>query len=208
MIEHLFPALAACKHNEQPIRYHPFDTYTHTLLTLHALQSLQPSYQAIIAMLYHDVGKPEQYAFIAAQKEKNEEVIDMTGYVHHSTSGVQLASKDLKKIGFSTKECEEITRYIKRHHRPGEILQSNPVNQTKKIRKLLSEGGLDRSLQLIDIAIADRYGQYNPLQAPAVQDLHIMKEQLEALHAAEGRFTQKDLAINGTDLMTHFNLEP
>jgi hypothetical protein len=74
----LFPAVAACKNNKQPIRYHPFDTYTHTLLTIHALQKINTSYTAKLAMLYHDVGKPEQYAYIHEQKKINPEQIDMS----------------------------------------------------------------------------------------------------------------------------------
>lgn len=38
LLPHIFPELIPTIGNEQPIRYHPFDTYNHTLLTLHALQ--------------------------------------------------------------------------------------------------------------------------------------------------------------------------
>jgi hypothetical protein len=36
-------------------------------------------------------------------------------------------------------QIEEICRYIKRHHRPGEILDANPKNRQKKLREMLSE---------------------------------------------------------------------
>ena len=37
-------------------------------------------------MVYHDVGKPEQYAYISEQKAKDPENIDMSDYVHHTES--------------------------------------------------------------------------------------------------------------------------
>jgi tRNA nucleotidyltransferase (CCA-adding enzyme) len=57
----LFPALAETKNVEQPVRYHPFDVYAHTLLTLFELQKLNKDYLVRFAMLYHDVGKVDQF---------------------------------------------------------------------------------------------------------------------------------------------------
>ncbi|MEI8091502.1 MAG: hypothetical protein WCG98_04670 [bacterium] len=57
----LFPALAETKNVEQPVRYHPFDVYAHTLLTLFELQKMNKDYLVRFAMLYHDVGKVDQF---------------------------------------------------------------------------------------------------------------------------------------------------
>ena len=78
MLEFLFPALAKTKYVPQPIRYHAFDTYSHTLLTLKALQEINTDYLVRFAMLYHDVGKVTQYeAYDEAKgdKEKIREII-------------------------------------------------------------------------------------------------------------------------------------
>lgn len=231
LIETLFPKLALCKQNDQPTLYHPFDTYTHTLLTLHALQQLKQNKLSgerksptrkdretlewaysnplpYFAMLYHDIGKPEQYKYISEQVAKDPNNIDMDNYEHHTQTGVNMTNKDFQKLWFSNKEREEITRYIRRHHRPGEILDSNKKNRDKKLRQLLSEWWRERTLHLIDITIADRLGQYNPLQAPAVAQLYEMKQKIKKLYDAEGRFTLKALAINGKDLIKEFDLTP
>lgn len=68
----LFPALARNKYDEQPIRYHPFDTYSHILLTLWHLQKLNDNYLVKLGMLYHDVGKKDQYAAYAQATTKEE----------------------------------------------------------------------------------------------------------------------------------------
>jgi poly(A) polymerase len=44
LLQYIFPSLARCKGNEQPIRYHPFDTYSHIMLTLWNLQKLNTNY--------------------------------------------------------------------------------------------------------------------------------------------------------------------
>ena len=78
MLALLFPALAKTKYVEQPIRYHAFDTYSHTLLGLKALQEINTDYLVRFAMLYHDVGKVAQYeAYEGAKgdKEKIREII-------------------------------------------------------------------------------------------------------------------------------------
>ncbi|MBO4203571.1 hypothetical protein J5893_01925 [bacterium] len=72
---------------------------------------------------------------------------------------------DFKALGFSNKEIETIARYISEHHTPGEILNANPKNREKKLRHLLSEKGFEMVDNLLDINIADRKGQFNPLQS-------------------------------------------
>lgn len=205
----LFPELHACKNNIQPIRYHPFDTYNHTLLALHVLQNTDVNYLAKLAMLYHDVGKPEQYAYISEQKKiHGDEPIDMSWYQHHTETWAIIWAKAFANLWCSKKECEEISRYIKRHHRPWEILDSSKKNRMKKIRLLLSDGWLEMSLNLVEIAIADRKWQFNPLQSPAIEELYDMRETLQLLHNQEWRFTTKELDITGKEIMKHYNLKP
>ncbi|MDR0369787.1 MAG: HD domain-containing protein [Candidatus Peribacteria bacterium] len=96
MLAILFPALSTTKYNEQPIRYHAFDTYTHTLLTLKALQELNQDYLVRFAMLYHDVGKVNQY--IAYEKAESKEEIRaiIAGPLNHRNSSPEFMKKDFR----------------------------------------------------------------------------------------------------------------
>ena len=47
--------------------------------------------------------------------------------------------QDFRALGFSNKEIDTIAWYIAEHHTPGDILNANPENREKKVRKLLSE---------------------------------------------------------------------
>lgn len=209
LLKILFPALAATYNVPQPVRYHAFDVYAHTLLTLHKLCLINIDYLVRLAMLYHDVGKTDQYYYFSQHITKEEKKLPITHQMYHAQAlWPELAQKDFRALWFSNNEIETICRYIKYHHRPGELLDSTPEIRTKKLRQLLSEVGPDMLYNLMDIAIADRHGQYNPLQPAATAQLEHMKQQVQTMYAEEWRFMLKDLAVNGDTLMKELWLTP
>lgn len=208
ILQYIFPSLLRCKHNEQPIRYHPFDTYTHILLTLYHLQQINTSYLVKLWMLYHDVGKPDQYHYYAQCKTKEEiEALHWSWY-NHSVCWAEFAEKDFAALSFSSKEIEEIARYVAMHMRPWQILDARHDNQRKKVRLLYSEYGYDRIKNLFDICKADRLWQYNPIQSQEIDAVTVLYNHLDYLRDNEWQFTMKDMIINGDDIMHHFGLQP
>lgn len=202
LLEIIFPALYKNKYSEQPMRYHPFDTYTHTLLTLFELQKINKNYLVRLAMLYHDVGKREQYLAYSSVESPEERRELFASEVNHRKSSPKMTAKDFKQLWFSKKEIDEIKWYISEHHTPGEILDAKETNQKKKLRKLFSEAGYTRVNNLLDVAIADRLWQYNPMQNSSdISDVKHLKELLKELKNDEGQFTIKNLAVNGKIIM-------
>lgn len=65
MLKRIFPKLYDNKGVGQPVRYHPFDVYTHSMMVLYHAQRLSSDYILRYAALYHDVGKVEQYSSYA-----------------------------------------------------------------------------------------------------------------------------------------------
>ncbi len=206
MLKYLFPAIYALKHVDQPVRYHPFDVYHHTLMTVFELQKINKNPLVRWAMLYHDVGKPDQY-YIYRLGLSREEIQSMHYLNHRNTSG-NIADQELQSLKFSKKEREEIVRYIDHHHKPEEIIAAKPENREKKLRKLLSEAGIERMRNLFDVVLWDRLGHYNPIQAPEIEIIYDLKSLTEKLYSTEGQFTIKDLAVNGEVLMKQFKLSP
>ncbi|MBP6911176.1 HD domain-containing protein [Patescibacteria group bacterium] len=201
LLNALFPALHYNKHDEQPVRYHPFDTYAHTLLTLRHLQQINKNYLVKLAMLYHDVGKKDQYAEYAKATSKEEMQAIHSSSANHVISGPVFVERDFSALGFSNKEIEEVGFYVANHMRPGQILMAHDGNQIKRMRQLLSENGYDRVKNLLDITVADRRGQFNPLQSHEIDTVQVLYDILEKLYSEEGQFTMRDMAINGDDLM-------
>lgn len=118
-------------------RYQPtskvssFDIYAHTMLTLYNLQSINDDYLVKIAMLYHDVGKVDQYHTYALGLSQDEVRGVFATRLNHINSGVDMARADLQALGFSNKEIEIVWRYILNHMVPGQILDAKPDQQPK-----------------------------------------------------------------------------
>ena len=209
LLEHLFPALFATKNIPQPIRYHPFDVYTHTLLTLFELQKINNDPLVRLAMLYHDVGKVDQFGAYAEGLTKDEIRSILAGPLNHRRSSPEYAKRDFKALGFSSKEISTIARYIANHHKPEEMIFAKEENTEKKVRTFFSEAGYENTMNILDIAMADRLGQYNPLQNSSdLSDVDKIKTILKKLQKQEGQFRMKDLAIGGSDILSHFKLKP
>lgn len=209
ILKRLFPSLYELKWLEQPVRYHPFDVYNHTLLAVRSLQEINDDYLTRLGMLYHDVGKKDQYYMHTVPLDR-EEVRKIFGtWLNHHTSGVDLVKKDFWALGFSKKEIETISRYVANHSKPGEILFANESKREKKMRNMLSDAGYEKTNNVLDITIADRLGQMNPLQnSTDISDVQFLKDILEKLNTQEGQFTMKDLSIDGKTLMKELSLEP
>ncbi|HBB04219.1 TPA: hypothetical protein DCZ39_04995 [Patescibacteria group bacterium] len=186
LLEHLFPALYATKHIEQPIRYHPFDIYAHTMLTLFELQKISKDPLVRLGMLYHDVGKVDQFAAYGDNLTKEEIRAILAGPLNHRRSSSVYARTDFKALGFSSKEIDTIARYINNHHKPEELLATKDDAMEKKVRKFLSEAGYEKAMDILDITMADRLGQYNPLQNSAdLSDINKLKIILKKLQKKE-----------------------
>ncbi|MCX6822931.1 MAG: hypothetical protein NTX91_02945, partial [candidate division SR1 bacterium] len=97
----LFPALMETKNVEQPVRYHPFDGYAHTMLTLFELQKLNKDYLVRFAMLYHDVGKVDQFDAYEEGLSREEIKAILAGPTNHRRSSAEYVKKDFAKLGFS-----------------------------------------------------------------------------------------------------------
>lgn len=207
LLEHLFPALYETKNVDQPIRYHPFDIYTHTMLCLFELQKINKHPLVRLAMLYHDVGKVDQFGAYAENLSKEEIRAIIAGPLNHRRSSPEYAKRDFKALGFSSKEIETIARYIAHHHTPEEMIFAKEDNTEKKVRTFLSEAGYEKAMDIFDITMADRLGQYNPLQNSSdLSDVDKLKHILTKLHKEEGQFTMKDLAIDGLDIIQELKL--
>ncbi len=207
LLEYVFPAVYSTKNIDQPVRYHPFDVYVHTLMSLYHLQKINKDYLVRFSMLYHDVWKVGQYAAYEKNLSREEIRAILSWPLNHRVSWPELAKEDFSRLTFSKSEIKDICRYIFNHHVPWEILNANEENRIKKLRKLYSEAWFEKVNNLLDITIADRLGQYNPMQNSAdITDVEGLRNMLKDLEKEEWQFTQKDLQIDWKKIMKHFKI--
>jgi len=201
ILKFYFPSLYLCKNNHQPTRYHPFATYSHSILTLYHLQKISKNYLVRFWMLYHDVWKPDQYYWVSIKKDCNslDEVYKLP--VVHWEIWSCYAKEDFSKLWFSKKEVEEIVFYVKYHMIPWELLNMGKNKRRKEIKKFISEYWVERLLNLCDITIWDRLWQYNPLQHSNIEVVYRLKEEIKEIYSETWRITLKDLKINWHDIL-------
>ena len=60
---------------------------------------------------------------------------------------------------------------------------------------------MEKLLNLCDITIWDRLGQYNPLQHSDIEGVYALKEQIKEIYEESWRITLKDLEVNGNDII-------
>lgn len=173
----------ATKYVDQPVRYHPFDVYHHTMMTLYHGQRISSNPLVRWALLFHDVGKVDQYYLYNLGLSREE--IQQAHYLNHRNTSSKIAEKELRALGFANKEIDEIGRYIDHHHKPEEILNAKPENREKKLRKLLSEAGIERMRNMFDVVLGDRLGHYNPVQPPETDEIYMLKDMTEKLYKEE-----------------------
>lgn len=207
ILKYIFPYLYMTKNNNQPVRYHAFDTYAHTILCFYNIQFINKDPLVRFAMLYHDVGKPDQYYCSSLlDREERKKIHSMR--INHSTCWADMTLQDFKKLWFSKKECETISFYVKEHLLAWEILSWKEKNIIKKIKKLLSSIWYKKLQNLIDICIADRRWQYNPLQLENVDVLQNLKKLIDEIYEKQWEFTQKDLKIDGNIVIEEMQINP
>lgn len=76
LLKDFFPSLHATKNIVQPVRYHPFDVFVHTLLCVREIEKMTTNPLVRMAMVFHDVGKVDQYYLygLGLDKEQTNEI--------------------------------------------------------------------------------------------------------------------------------------
>lgn len=208
LLKRIFPKVYDNKWVAQVIRYHPLDVYTHTLMVLYHTQALTTDKLVRYAALYHDVGKVEQYSSYNMKLDEDGIRDIFWGWLNHPVCGADFVREDFKKLWCSNDEIDTIARYVRRHMKPGEILMGDPAHYKKKLRPLIAEVGPEIVKNLCFLTIGDRLGQYNPIQAPQIDEVYTLISLIDEIMADEGRFTMKQLVINGDILMKELKIKP
>lgn len=95
ILQYVFPALAATKHIDQPVRYHPFDVYAHTMLVLYELERINSDPLLKLAATYHDVGKREQYSMQRVKMPLEDARKMYNSWINHINCGADHTRRDM-----------------------------------------------------------------------------------------------------------------
>lgn len=168
-------------------RHHIYDVFTHSVK---ALANAQNDPNIRMALLLHDIGKPETAKF------------DEKGEMHfkcHAQKSFEIADSILSYLRFSNADKEEILTLIKYHDIPF-MSEDMKTPSPKRIKRIVSKFGKNIALRLLEIRRCDNAAQ-NP-EYFLGNDFYSKCEKLIFEIADSGDcLSLKDLAINGNDLL-------
>jgi tRNA nucleotidyltransferase (CCA-adding enzyme) len=168
------------------------DVYGHSLRTMNAIHPRFPLLR--FAALLHDIGKVDT-------KRYNPDKQDYTFY-DHETKGANLIQNIAKRLRFSTKDTEYLTKVVQNHMYFVEF-----KTKTKTLKRWMAENPYYRDN--LRLRFADRHGNITKLRkSKTTKHLLTLIRRLRDIKNSEPALKVTDLAVNGKDIMLRYNLPP
>lgn len=188
IIFELFPALKKCADTPQKNPYHSYDVYTHTVIATCAVRA---DLVLRLAMLFHDIAKPECLRFDEDGR---------THFTNHAQAGVPVADKILNDLRYPKKTIASVLSIIKNHEFFRDPLFKEG-NFEKAAGKLIRLAGIETAKVIPEIVIADAMGK-NAIYAKQTEEvMNRFKAEIESIIESGRAVTgPSDLGVRGTDL--------
>lgn len=181
VITEFIPEFEECIGFDQKSVWHCYDVWTHIVTTL---SYSQPDEITRLALLFHDIGKPECF-FV---KEGHGHF-----YRHGNLSSV-MAMEIMDRLRFDKETTHRVCELV--------MLHDNRFDPEKKqIRRLIAKLGVEDFKRLLDIRKSDILAQANYERQVRLDKLEAIKRVTQEVLEEKPIMTVKDLEINGKDLM-------
>jgi putative nucleotidyltransferase with HDIG domain len=189
LLGHVLPECLPMVGCEQRNPMHLYDVWEHSVRAAEAVAA-KPHLRW--AALLHDVGKPACRTVDAE---------GMTHFYGHELVGADVAARVLRRLRFPERFVARVAALV-RHH----MFSYAPETKIGAARRLVLALGRDGARDLVELRRADRqasrWGQgYGP-------EGERLLSHLRALEEAGERFTLRDLAVDGRDVMQALGVGP
>lgn len=177
------PEIDPLRSFDQKNPHHDFDVWEHTL---HALAAAPCDRVLRLALLFHDMGKPDCFTS------------DDAGVGHfygHAERSVEIADRAMQRLRFDNETRERVLLLVRMH----DVLPLPKTRQFARIRSRYGDAFLSEWLSVIR---ADRTGQKRIFSPEAEKEISKAEAAAEALLLSEERFSLKNLAVRGDDLVS------
>lgn len=169
---------------EQHSKYHCYDLWEHTL---NALSYADNDIIVKLAVLFHDIGKPE----VLTIDEKGE-----GHFYNHPKISAEITENILNRFRVDNKTKEEVITLVKEHDR---VINATEKSINRTIQKL---GSNELFEKLLKVKFCDVGGQSKNLKDSRTDQLNCIKNKYKEFIKNNKIVTKiTDLKINGKDIM-------
>jgi tRNA nucleotidyltransferase (CCA-adding enzyme) len=181
IVTEIIPELAPCIGLEQNKIYHKFDVWEHTLS---AIDNAERDSIIRLAVLLHDIGKPECYT-------ETETGIHFYG---HPEAGASIADEILHRLKMSNDIISTVCTLVKYHASYLGITSGG-------LKRLLNKIGIENARLLLKVAYADMMAHSDSAITETRASLEFVKKELDRIEENNECFKVTDLAVNGKDII-------
>lgn len=178
----IFPEFIRAMETKQNNPHHCYDVGQHILYSL----KQTPAEQILrLAMLFHDIGKPDTLT------------VDDTGKSHfygHAKVGSDLAGKVMRRLRFDNDTREKVMRLVYWHDYEVEPSE-------KSVRRAVHKVGDDIFPYLLQVKRADCMAQSTYRREEKLAELTAVEDKYSEVLEKRQCMSLKDLAVNGRDLI-------
>lgn len=177
-----FPEFDACMETSQNNPHHCYSVGEHILHTMKAVESDRV---LRLAMLFHDIGKPET-------KTTDEAGIDH--FRGHAVVGEEMTRNILKRLKFDTDTLVMTAKLVRNHDRRIEP-------DVKSLRRAMASMGPELFPAIFAVKEADIAGQSDYHRKEKTEELARLRAAYDQVLAKKECVCIRDLAVNGRDLI-------
>lgn len=179
---HLIPEMRPMQGFWQFNPHHHLDVWGHTV---QAVASSAEKLTVRLALLLHDIGKPQCFTRDA----------DGVGHFYgHGAVGVEMAETILHRLRYDHHTVDNVLRLIRYH----DVLLPT---EERGVKRWLNRFGEDFLYDLLLVKDGDCLGQPTDLQQSRLQETEHIREMIRHVVSERQCFSLKDLAINGYDVL-------
>jgi len=184
LLKLILPEMEAGFGVEQPLEFHKYDVYWHSLYSCDAAPA--DNLVVRLAALLHDVSKPEC-------KE---------GYhfYDHDQRGAEAAEEMLRRLRFSNDEIARVSNLIRNHMFNYESSWSDAA-----VRRFMRRVGVENLEGLFALRRADTVAMEREIDDAYLQEL---KRRIQKVTEEEHALQVKDLKVDGKDVMKILKIKP
>ena len=181
-----------------PNSHHHLDLFHHLIETTKNIRINKPELK--LAAFIHDLAKPDCWT-IEAETGRHR-------FIGHDELGAKKVVPYLKKLKFSNKQIEYISKMIQFHIYPSALMKDENVTERAIIRFIRKIG--NDTLDLLELARADRLSAKGPAVTDDMVQVNLLNlEKLkEKYFEISPKLKEMPKLIDGNEIMEILNLKP